>query len=173
MWGIFVMWDASIILCQYCASSPDNSLSDKSFLMISNHLRFGLPLLLFPGTSIHITLLPTYSYSLLKTCPYHFNLLSCTFLDISPTFVVPLIMSFLILSSLVTPLIHLNIFISLSISFVYISLSISPIFSFTYLSFSPSETLRRVRVISTDVMLIFRLVALLLVWYCLIIDHHL
>ena len=31
--------------------------------MLSNHLRFGLPLLLFPGTSIAITLLPTYSSS--------------------------------------------------------------------------------------------------------------
>ena len=41
--------------------------------------------------------------SRLNTCPYHFNLFSCTFLDISPTFVVPLILSFLILSSLVTP----------------------------------------------------------------------
>ena len=40
------------------------------------------------------------------TCPYHFNLLSCTFLDISPTFVVPLILSILILSSMVMPLIH-------------------------------------------------------------------
>ena len=62
-----------------CTSSPDNPLSDKSFLMLSNHLRFGIPLLLFPGTSILITLLPTYSSSLLETCPYHFNLLSCTF----------------------------------------------------------------------------------------------
>ena len=61
------------------ASSLDNSLSDKSFLMLSNHLRFGLSLLLFPSTSIPITLLPTYSSSLLNTCPNHFNLLSCTF----------------------------------------------------------------------------------------------
>ena len=99
-----------------CASSLDNSLSNKLFLMLSNHLRFGLPLLLFPGTSIPITLLPTYS-SLLNTCPYHFNLLSCTFLDIAPTFVVPLILSFLILSSLVTPLIHLNILISATSNF--------------------------------------------------------
>ena len=95
-----------------CASSPENSLSDKSFLMLSNHLRYGLPLLLFPGTSIATTLLPTYSSSLLNTCPYHFNLLSCTFLDISPTFGVPLILSFLVLSSLVTPLIHHNILMS-------------------------------------------------------------
>ena len=34
--------------------------------MLSNHLRFGLPLVLFPGTSITITLLPTYSSSLLN-----------------------------------------------------------------------------------------------------------
>ena len=88
-------------LARSCVSSLDNSFSDKSFLMLSIHLLFGLPLLLFPGTSIAITLLPTYSSSLLSTCPYHFNLLSCTFLDISPTFVVPLILSFLILSSLV------------------------------------------------------------------------
>ena len=100
-----------------CASSSDNPLSDKSFLMLSIHLRFGLPLLLFPGTSIPDTLFPTYSSSLLETCPYHFNLLSCSFLDISPTFVVPLILSFLILSILVTPLIHLNILISATSNF--------------------------------------------------------
>ena len=50
-------------LARSCVSSLDNSLSDKSFLMLSNHLRFGLPLLLFPGTSIAITHLPTYSSS--------------------------------------------------------------------------------------------------------------
>ena len=104
-------------LARSCASFLDNSLSDKSFLMLSKHLRFGLPLLLFLGTSIPVTLLPKYSSSLLNTCPYHFNLLSCTFLDISPTFVVPLILSFLILSSLVTPLIHLNILISATSNF--------------------------------------------------------
>ena len=71
------MWDR-------CFSIYPGSLSDKSFLMLSKHLRFGLPLLLFPGTSITITLLPT--FSLLDTCPCHFNLPSYTFLDISPTF---------------------------------------------------------------------------------------
>ena len=100
-----------------CASSLDNSLYYKSFLMLSNHFHFGLPLLLFPGTSIPITLLSTHSSSLLNTCPYHFNLLSCTFLDISHTFVVPLILSFQILSSLVTPIIHLNILISATSNF--------------------------------------------------------
>ena len=60
-------------LARSCVSSLDNSFSDKSFPMVSIHLRFGLPLLLFPGTSIAITLLPTYSSSLLSTCPCHFN----------------------------------------------------------------------------------------------------
>ncbi len=45
------------------------------------------------------------------------TILSCTFMDISPTFVVPLILSFLILSSLVTPLIHLNILFSATSNF--------------------------------------------------------
>ena len=50
-----------------------------------------------------------YSSSLLNTCPYHINLLlSCTFLDNSPTFVVPQIISFLILYGLVTPHIYLT-----------------------------------------------------------------
>ena len=37
------------------ASSPDSSPSDKSFLMLFNHLRFGIPLLLFQRTSITIS----------------------------------------------------------------------------------------------------------------------
>ena len=49
--------------------------------------------------------------------PYHFNLLSCTFFYISPTFVVPLILSFLILSRLATPLIRLDILISATSNF--------------------------------------------------------
>ena len=48
-----------------CASSSDNSLSEKSFLRLSNHPRFGLPVLLFAGTTI--TILPAYSSSLLNT----------------------------------------------------------------------------------------------------------
>ena len=63
-------------LTRSCSSSPDSSLSGKSFMMLSNHLRFGLPLLLFPGTSITITPLPTYYPALLNTRPYHFNLLT-------------------------------------------------------------------------------------------------
>ena len=53
-----------------------------------------------------------YSSSLLNTCPYNINLLlSCTFLDDSPTFAVPQIILFLILYGLVTPFIYLNILI--------------------------------------------------------------
>ena len=110
--GVDVSYETSPLHSVLHSPPPEKSLSDKSSLMLSNHLRFGPPLLLFPGTSITITLLPTYSFSLLNTRQYYFNLLYCAFLDISPTFVVPLILSFLILSSLVTPLIRLNILIS-------------------------------------------------------------
>ena len=100
-------------LARSCASSLDNSLSDKSFLMISNHLAVVFLSFFSPAPpSPSLSCLRTYSSSLPSPCPYHFNLLSCTFLDISPTFVVPLILSFLILSSMVTPRIHLNILIS-------------------------------------------------------------
>ena len=61
--GIDVSYDTS----HETWSSPDNFLSDKSFFMLYNHLPFGLPPVLFPGTPI--TLLPTYSSSsLLNTC---------------------------------------------------------------------------------------------------------
>ena len=53
-------------------------------------------------TPLHI-LLPTYSSSLLITSPYGINFFSCTFFDIPSTFVVTLILSFLILSIFVTP----------------------------------------------------------------------
>ena len=78
--------------------------------MSSNHPRFGLTLLHLPGTSIITTLLPTYYYSLLNT--YNFKLLFCSFVDISPPYAVPPIISFLIVLSLVTPFIKLNISIS-------------------------------------------------------------
>ena len=83
-------------LTRSCTSSTDNSLSDKSFLMLSNHIRFGFPLLLVPGSSVIIKLLPTYSSHTTQT---YFPALSW------------ICLSFLILSSLVTPLIHLNILV--------------------------------------------------------------
>ena len=84
-------------LTRYCVSSLDYSLSDMSFLVLSKHIHLVRPLLLFPSISITITLWPTHYYSLLNIRPYYFNLglLSCAFLHIPPTFVVPLILSFI------------------------------------------------------------------------------
>ena len=59
---------------------------------------FGLPLLLFPGNSISIIFLPTYSWSLLMTCPYHLRLPSLIFIPNRSTLTVLLMCSFLILS---------------------------------------------------------------------------
>ena len=73
-------------------TSADSPFSLMSSFTLSNHLLLGLPLLLLPCTFITIALLPTQCSSLRITCPYHFNLLSCTFFVISPTFVVPLIL---------------------------------------------------------------------------------
>ena len=87
-------------------SSADSPFSLMSSFTLSNHLLLGLPIFLLPCTYITIALLPTQCSSLRITSPYHFNLLSCTFFVIPPTFVVPLILSFLILSSFVTPHIH-------------------------------------------------------------------
>ena len=69
--------------------------------MLSNHLRFGLPLLLFALQSPSLSCLP-----------------SCTFSSIPPTFAVPLNISFFILSCLVTPLIYLNILVSAPSNFL-------------------------------------------------------
>ena len=77
----------------------------------------GLPLLLRSCTFMSIILLSTPSSSLLSTWPYHLNLTSCTFLDSSATFTVPLIRVLGILSLLVTPDIHLTTFSSRPHSF--------------------------------------------------------
>ena len=58
-------------LARSCVSSLDNSLSDKSFLMLSNHLRFGLPLLLFPGSNISYTRWPSKMVINIRNQPYH------------------------------------------------------------------------------------------------------
>ena len=50
--GIDVSHASPLKLNRSCVSSADSSLSDKPFLMLSNHIRFGLPLLL-PGTSVN------------------------------------------------------------------------------------------------------------------------
>ena len=84
--------------------------------MLSNHLRFGLPLLLFPVTYISITrldILLLFSIHAHTTSTFTF----LHFLDILSTFVVVLIRSFKILSTLVTAIIHLNILISATSNF--------------------------------------------------------
>ena len=77
----------------------------------SKNFFFDLPLLLFPNNSVSITLLPTYSWSLLMTCPYHLSLSSLIFILKGSTLTVTLMYSFLILSFL-APITNLNIFIS-------------------------------------------------------------
>ena len=104
-------------LARSCSSSPHNSLSNKVVIDVIQLPPLWSSSPSFPRHLHPINLFPMYSYSLLNTCPYHFSLLSCTFVDISPTFVVPLILSFLILTSLVTPLIRLNILISATFNF--------------------------------------------------------
>ena len=80
----------------------------------SRNLLFRLPLSLFPGNSIYIIFLPTYSWSLLMTCPYHLSLPTLIFIPNRSILTVPLMYSFLILSFLVTPIANLNIFVSVT-----------------------------------------------------------
>ena len=106
---------------RYWASSTGNSLSNNLFLMLSTHLRFGLPLLLFPGTFITIT--RCLGILLLFTIRAHTSAHTTStytflhFLEKISTFVVLVIRSFLILSSLLTPLIHRSILISATSNF--------------------------------------------------------
>ena len=89
--------------------APTSPIS--SFTTFKN-LFFGSLSFLFPGNSTSITFLPTYSWSLLMTCPYHLSLPSLIFIPNRSSLTVTLIYSFLILSFLVTPMANLNIFIS-------------------------------------------------------------
>ena len=104
-----------MILLQSVLFSMSFSLAPTfpiSSFTTSTNLLFGLPLFLFPRSSISITLLPTYSWSLLMTCPYHLSLPSLIFIPNCSTLTVSLMYSFLILFFLVTPIAHLNVFIS-------------------------------------------------------------
>ena len=86
--------------------------------ILSLHLKIFSLVSLFSVNSISIIFLPTYSWSLLKTLPYHLSLPSLIFIPNRSTLTVPLMYLFLILSFLVTPIENLNIFISAtSISF--------------------------------------------------------
>ena len=101
-------------LARSYTSSADSPFSLISSFTLSNHLLLGLPLFILICTFISIALLPTCNecFYFLITCPYHFNLLSFTLFVISLTFVVPLILSFLILNSFVFPHIYRSILIS-------------------------------------------------------------
>ena len=108
-------WPQRIIILHIFLSSMSISFTPTSFISsftTSKNLLFGLPLLLFPGNSISIIFLPTYSWSLLMTCPYHLSLPSHIFIPNHSTLTVLLMCLFLILSFLVTPIVNLSIFIS-------------------------------------------------------------
>ena len=108
-------WPQRIIILQKFLSSTSVSFaptSPISSFTTSKNLLFGLPFLFFPGNSISITFLPTYSWFLLMTCPYHLSLPSLIFIPNRSTLMVLLMYSFLILSFFVTPIANFNIFIS-------------------------------------------------------------
>ena len=108
-------WPQRIIILQTVLSSTSISFTPTCpifFFTISKNLLFGLPLFLFPSSSISIIILPTYSWSLLMTCSYHLSLPSLIFIPNRSTLTLLLMYSFLILSFLVTSIANLNIFIS-------------------------------------------------------------
>ena len=110
----------------FCLQRPSPSHQLPPYLHIffaSKNLFFGLPLLIFPSTSISIILLPTYFRSLLMTCPYHLSLPSLIFIPNRSILTVLLMYSFLILSFLITPIANLNIFISFACFFVTTTVS--------------------------------------------------
>ena len=88
-----------------CTNFPLSSFTTSTNLLFGLHL-------LFPGNSISIIFLSTYSWSLLMTYPFHLGLPSLIFIPNRSTLTVLLMCSFLILSFLVTPIANLNIFIS-------------------------------------------------------------
>ena len=109
------VWSQRIIILHIFLSSISVSFAPTSsiyFFTTSKNLLFVLPLFLFPGNSISIIFLPTYSWSLLMTCPYYLSLPSLIFIPNRSTLTVLLMCSFLILSFLVTPIANLSIFIS-------------------------------------------------------------
>ena len=81
-------WPQRIIILHIFLSSMSISFAPTSFISsftTSKNLLFGLPLFLFPGNFISIIFLPTCSWSLLMTYPYHLSLLSLSsFLTVLP-----------------------------------------------------------------------------------------
>ena len=87
--------DICLHVARSYTSSDDSPFSLIYSFTLSNHFLLGLPLFILPVLSfpLHFFLR---SDPLLITCPCLLNLLSWTFFAIYPTFVVPLILSFLI-----------------------------------------------------------------------------
>ena len=87
--------DICLHVARSYTSSADSPFSLIYSFTLSNHFLLGLPLFILPVLSfpLHFFLR---SDPLLITCPCLLNLLSWTFFAIYPTFVVPLILSFLI-----------------------------------------------------------------------------
>ena len=121
MWGQRFLWDVSSRFNPVMRFLPWQSSLRQVVLNViqSPPLRSSSP-----SFSRHIHHHHSLAYVFLFSSQYMpvplHNRLSCTFFDISPTFVVPLILSFLILSILVTPLIHLNIIISATSNFSHV-----------------------------------------------------
>ena len=107
-------WPQHIIILQTFLSSTSVSFAPTFPYLLLLHLQiFSLVSLFssFPVTPFP-SFLPTYSGSLLMTCPYHLSLPSLIFIHNRCTLTVLLMYSFLILFFLVTPIANLNIFIS-------------------------------------------------------------
>ena len=111
----------------FTPTSPISSFTTSKNLLV-------LPLLL-SGNSIFIILLPTYSWSLCITCPYHLSLPSLLiFIPNLSTLTVPLMYLFLILSFLVTPIAKLNKFISVTFicfAFFFVTATVSNPYTIT------------------------------------------
>ena len=123
-------WPQHIIFLQTVLFSTPVFFAPTSLISsftTSRNFLFRLPLLLFPGNSISIIFLPTYSWFLM-TFSYHFSLPSLICIPNRSILTVPLMYSFLILSFLVTPIANLKIFISatsISSTFFFVTATVS------------------------------------------------
>ena len=117
IWGRRYSWlaSSSILPCLLCCPLSTLPVS-YIYIHASFHLRFGRPLLLFPGMSTSSILLTMCSYLILLTWPYNFSRCSVIFFDAWTNLGVPLMCSFWIWSLLVTPHIHLSILTSFTSS---------------------------------------------------------
>ena len=105
---------------RFCAMSFVISQSFMSSLMLSSHLFLGLPLLPFPCTCMFNIFLVVSSPSFLNTWPYHRSRFFLRNVVIGSTLASLQMSSFLKWSSLVLPLAHLSILISVACSFLCI-----------------------------------------------------